>query len=86
MDLALSRFRTPICPGEPRSPIQWCPDQEQFERLVSEMAVALSPPMTTPAHSLGPRGFQIGFSSTITTIDAESLHHLESYLSVRLSA
>jgi hypothetical protein len=74
MDLALGRLR--IVGGRegclpPRTDVQFCPNNELFERLVSEMAVGMAPPITSPAHSIGARGMRIGLTSTVTTIEAD---------------
>jgi hypothetical protein len=74
MDLALSRLRLgDFCDeAEPSLP-SWatrCKDQEMFERLVSEYAVALAPPSAGPARSLGARGFQLTLDMTVTGIEA----------------
>jgi hypothetical protein len=71
MDLALSRLRVPSgqggCPG-PAS-IKFCPDQELFDRLMSEYAVAMAPPTSGPARGGGTRSFQLTFNSTVTSIE-----------------
>lgn len=74
MDLALSRLRLgDFCSeAEPSLPA-WamrCKDQEMFERLVSEYAVAMAPPSAGPARSLGARGFQLTLDMTVTGIDS----------------
>jgi hypothetical protein len=73
MDLALSRLRTSggAVSDCPQSSQQFCPDQELFERLASELAVAMAPPVHTPARSLGPRGFSLGLDMTFTSIEAQ---------------
>jgi hypothetical protein len=48
----------------------FCPDNELFERLVSELAVSMAPPVNHPARSIGPRGFHLGVDTTLTTLDA----------------
>jgi hypothetical protein len=45
-----------------------CPDDEAFEQLASELAVALSPAVDTGANTDGARGFYLGLSSTFTPI------------------
>jgi hypothetical protein len=47
-----------------------CPDDESFEHLASELAVALSPAVDGGAAGLGARGFYVGVSSTATPIRA----------------
>ena len=72
IDLALSRFRIsgdkPNCDRVQGEPL-YCADQELFERLVSELAVAMAPPVAGPARTLGPRGFQLSLGSTVTSIE-----------------
>jgi hypothetical protein len=67
MDLALSRLRLVNgqggCSGT-------CPDQELFERLVSELAVSMAPPVDGPARTVGPRALQLSFDTTVTSIEA----------------
>jgi hypothetical protein len=76
MDLALSRLRIvggrPGC-LDPSTASQFCPNQELFERIVSELAVSMAPSVA-PARTIGPRAFQLAFESTMTTIDAEESH------------
>src|SRR5712671_6074927 len=70
MDLALSRLR--IAGGLancPPSVAGFCPAQELFERLVSELAVAMAPPVNTPARSLGSRGLGLSIDTTMTSIE-----------------
>jgi hypothetical protein len=74
MDLSLSRLRFTsrdgICTGvDPET--GFCPDNEGFQRLASELAVAVSPNITSGAATVGPAGFYIGVSTTLTPIDAE---------------
>lgn len=70
MDPALARLRIP--PGEAGCPAGdgYCPDQELFERLVSELAVAITSPVVAPAHTGGSKQFLVGLSSTATGISA----------------
>ena len=78
MDLALSRLRiVPLdaaCGGQAGNPSRFCPDQELFERLVSELSVAMAPPVIAPARTIGPRGFQIALSTVLTSIEAGQLY------------
>lgn len=79
MDPALSRLR--IVGGREgcdavSQPGLYCPDNELFERLVSELAVTMAPPVNLTARSVGPRGFHLGFDTTITTIEAEQHYWL----------
>ncbi len=72
MDPSLSRLRRP--PGEggcPLDPGIVCPDDEAFERLISDLGVALSPAVDRGAASLGLRGFSIGLSFALTPISAD---------------
>jgi hypothetical protein len=76
MDLALSRLRRgDLCEsdGVPEYAIH-CKDQELFERLVSEYAVAMAPPASGPARTLGVRGFQLTLDMTVTGIRAGELY------------
>jgi hypothetical protein len=72
MDLALSRLRIigEKC-QQGGSGSSYCPDQELFERLVSELAVAMAPAVNAPARGAGPRSFRLGLDTTITTIEAD---------------
>jgi hypothetical protein len=72
MDLALSRFR--IVGGKAgcsASPAGFCPDQELFERLASELAVSMAPPVSSPARTVGPRALELSLDTTITSIEAQ---------------
>jgi hypothetical protein len=72
MDLTLERLRRPA--GEGGCPVSAsntpCADNEAFERLVSELAVTVSQPVSAGAATLGPAGFYLGVSSTVTPISA----------------
>jgi hypothetical protein len=72
MDPALGRLRLGTGHGgcAPSTPGGYCPDQELFERLVSELSVAMAPAVTAAAHSEGPRALRLGFDMTITSIEA----------------
>lgn len=76
MDLALSRLRVAIqkrnCDN--RHGGTFCADQELFERLVSELAVAMAPPVTGPARTIGPRSFQLTLGTTVTSIEGGQLY------------
>lgn len=76
MDLALSRLRlarnSSNCPSLTRG--AYCADQELFERLISELAIAMTPPVVGPARTLGPRGFQLAFGTTVTSIEGGQLY------------
>ena len=75
MDFALSRLRlgAMLCDdfGIPvQSYATHCKDQELFERLVSEYAVAMAPAATGPARTLGAHGFALSLDMTVTGIQA----------------
>ena len=72
MDPALSRLLYAPGQGSCTTPTAGapCPDNESFEQLASELAVALSPVVDTGAAGLGVRGFYVGISSTATPIRA----------------
>src|SRR5690242_17090379 len=75
MDLALARLRLGAaqCEGEMIAIAAYamhCKDQEMFERLVSEYAVAMAPPASGPARTLGARGFSLTLDTTLTGIKA----------------
>jgi len=76
MDLALSRLRVasqkPNCGNRTRG--TFCADQELFERLVSELAVAMAPPVTGPARTIGPRAFQLTLGTTVTSVEGGQLY------------
>ncbi|MDH5674235.1 MAG: hypothetical protein OEZ06_18925 [Myxococcales bacterium] len=77
MDLSLSRLR--ISAGNTgctnvRSAAQFCPDNGLFERLVSELAVAMAPAPVRPAHTGGHRGLRLAVSGNVTGIDAGATH------------
>jgi hypothetical protein len=75
MDPILSRLRTVGGRGAcAQSPDRFCKNSEQFERLVSELGVALAPPMTSPAASDGPSGLGLALDMTVTSIDANAAH------------
>ena len=71
MDLALSRLRwhRRTAPSAGRAGAVYCGDQELFERLVSELAVAMAPPVIGPARTVGARAFQLTFGTTVTSIE-----------------
>lgn len=72
MDPVLSRFRivsgTAGCAGA--NSYQFCKNGELFERVVSELGVALAPPLTAPAASSGPSGLGLALDMTVTSVDA----------------
>lgn len=71
MDLALSRLGVPAgqagCPTDGPT----CPNDESFERLVSDLAVGVAPPISGGAASLGARGFGLSLSAAWTPIQGE---------------
>jgi hypothetical protein len=71
MDPALSRLRVVGGRGDcPNDEGRFCADNELFERLVSEMAVTLAPPLSGPARTIGQTGWHLGVSTTVTTVQA----------------
>lgn len=74
MDPVLSRLRivggVASCPDA--EDYEFCRDQQGFERLVSEIGVALAPPITTPARSVGASGISLLVDMTLTAIDANA--------------
>lgn len=54
-----------------------CPDQERFERLVSEYAVAMAPPASGPARTLGALGFSLSLDMTVTGIEASESYWVQ---------
>jgi len=68
MDPALSRLRLP--PGKGGCPESgpFCPNNEAFERLVSDLGVAMAPTVGSGAAGLGLRGFSMRLSTSITPI------------------
>lgn len=74
MDPALSRLRVSLGrPGCEQTGVAdqalFCPNEELFERLASELGVSLAPLVATPVRTGGPRGFSLQLDSTITSID-----------------
>lgn len=71
MDPELSRLRLP--PGKGGCPVlsAFCPDQEAFERLVSDLGVSQAPAVGNGAASLGVRGFSLRLTSSITPISGD---------------
>jgi hypothetical protein len=75
MDLALSRLRrgAEFCEDDGIAVALYashCKDQEAFERLLAEYAVAMAPPASGPARTLGVGGFQLTLDMTVTGIKA----------------
>lgn len=71
MDLALERMRVPAGNAACTTAGEFCPDNEQFERVIAELAVTLAPPVTTGAATLGPAGFYLGVGTALTPISAD---------------
>ena len=70
MDLTLERLRIPPLHGGCLLKTSYCADNEAFERLVSELAVTVAPNVSTGAATIGPAGFYLGVSSSLTPISA----------------
>jgi hypothetical protein len=68
MDPELSRLRVPPGKGGCPSTAGFCPNDEAFERLVSDLAVSMAPPVGSGAASLGVRGFSLRLSTSVTPI------------------
>jgi hypothetical protein len=68
MDPELSRLRLP--PGKGGCPASgpFCPNDEAFERLVSDLGVGVAPAVDGGAASLGLRGFSLELSLSFTPI------------------
>src|SRR3954468_16786183 len=66
MDPELSRLRIP--PGKGGCPASgpFCPNDEAFERLVSDLGVGVAPAVDGGAASLGLRGFSLELSMAFT--------------------
>lgn len=74
MDLSLGRLRIAAKFPECARSSGFCPDNELFERLVSELALALAPPVSTPAHTAGLKGISVGLMHSVTTIQGGALY------------
>jgi hypothetical protein len=68
MDPELSRLRLPPGKGGCAAAGGFCPNNEAFERLVSDLAVSMAPAVGRGAASLGVRGFSMRLSSSVTPI------------------
>ncbi|HKU41491.1 MAG TPA: hypothetical protein VJR89_25215 [Polyangiales bacterium] len=68
MDLELSRLRVPPSKGGCPADGGFCPNDESFERLVSDLSVGIAPAVQSGAATLGLRGFSIALSMSITPI------------------
>lgn len=71
MDPALSRLRVP--PGEGGCPDTgaFCPNDEAFERLISDLSAGVAPPVNSGAATLGLRGFAVHWSLSVTPISGQ---------------
>lgn len=69
MNVALSRLRLPNgtggCDGA-----DFCPDNEAWTSLATQLAGALIPPLVQPAHTRGPRSFYLGVETMLTGIES----------------
>jgi hypothetical protein len=79
MDLALGRLRVVSgrgdCPEGPEdAEVQYCPNQEAFERLAAELSVSMAPLLSVPARTVGARGFALELGTAVTTLDAGAGH------------
>lgn len=75
MDPVLSRLRIVYgrgCAGGSAEVL--CKNAESFERLASELGVALAPALVSPASSHGPSGISLALDTTITSIHADDAH------------
>jgi len=66
MDLALGRLRIANADGS------FSPDQEAWRWLVGQVGSSMTPQLTTPASSLGTRGFELRLETSITPLDDPS--------------
>lgn len=77
MDPVLSRLRVvgglAGCTNQPGA-TRYCKNAESFERLASELAVSLAPPLIAPAASDGPSGLALSLDMTVTSVDANASH------------
>ncbi len=69
MNLALSRLRVPEGTGG-CSGADFCPDNEAWASLATQLAGAMIPPLIQPAHTRGPRSFYLGVETMLTGIEA----------------
>jgi hypothetical protein len=77
MDPVLSRLR--VVGGRAGCTLRadsarYCKNAESFERLASELAVTLAPPLIAPAASDGPSGLALSLDMTVTSVDANASH------------
>jgi len=85
MDLALSRLRLPsggqalpgggvTCSGTGvgGGVVTFCPDNDDWRRLMSQQGFALAPPILSPARTVGYRGFYLGIETGSSGIAASS--------------
>jgi hypothetical protein len=50
------------------------PDQESFNSLTNELGLAFAPKFLAPAATLGEAGFEVGFETSLTTINSSELY------------
>lgn len=83
MDLALHRLRIrAVDPAEdpnavcstvgPHGARLYCPDHGAFRRLMTQLGIAMAPPLTTPAATVGFAGFRLAFETWITGISDQA--------------
>jgi hypothetical protein len=70
MDITLGGLRIPDGAGGCVRAGRHCPDNEAFERLVSELSVAVAPTVLHGAATFGPAGFYLGVTAALTPISA----------------
>ena len=81
MDAALERYRIAagtldadgnlLCSGSAPGGgvVSFCPDNDNWRRLMSQQAFALAPPILSPARTVGYRGFYLGLETGTSGID-----------------
>ena len=83
MDITLSRLRVPVgmegcMPGVDFAPDPmgndptFCPDNQAWQRLVSQFGAILAPPVMTPARTVGYGGFYLGAEGWLGGIDSNA--------------
>ena len=50
------------------------PDQDSFNKLTNELGLAFAPKFMSPAATLGEAGFEVGFETSMTTINSDELY------------
>ena len=76
MDITLARLRLPaIDPMDPMGPRrcagEWCPDQDNWARLMSQLAGSMMPPVLSPARTVGYGGFYVGLEGWFVFLDSD---------------